>query len=105
MMDDIDEHTGHRYVPGHEREDYSWLQELLATAMEFWALIAMVAGGALLIAVLFGVHRMLKAMKEERSAPRPRSEAEKRDHIRAMRELRQTKADADAVRPSSASRP
>ena len=88
-MEDIDEHIGHRYVPGHEREHCDWVCDVLQTSMQFWETIAIVVGGVLVFSILYGIRRLMKAMAEERTTVRPRTDQEKRDHLRTMREMRQ----------------
>ena len=88
MLEDIDQHVGHRYVPGHERHDCGWWCDILNMMMEFWALVAMFVGGALLIATIFGIRRLMRAMAADKVVVRPRTDAEKAEHLRAMRKSR-----------------
>jgi len=90
-MNDIDEHIGHRYVPGHEREHCDWVCDFLRITMEYWEAISMVGGGFLLIGMIFGIRRLMQAISAENVVVRPRTDEEKRDHLRTMRELRQSK--------------
>ena len=90
-MEDIDQHIGHRYVPGHEREHCDWVCEVFGISMGVWETIAMVVGAFLLIGMIFGIRKLIRAMNEERSTPRQRTDAEKVEHIRTIRELRKSR--------------
>lgn len=90
-MEEFDELVGHRYVPGYERQHCDFVCDVLGWTTEYWIAISIVAGGFLVIGLIFGIYRMIQALREERSIPRPRTDAEKRDHLRAMREMRQNR--------------
>ncbi|SOH95401.1 hypothetical protein SAMN06273572_11075 [Monaibacterium marinum] len=90
-MEDIDEHIGHRYVPGHERAHCDWACEIINTTMQFWELVAMVAGGILVFSLIFGIRRLMRIMAQDKVVVRGRTEAEKQDHLRTLREMRKSR--------------